>query len=382
MPNHSDNLIRSKHLERYGVAPDRIARAPGRINLIGEHIDYSCGIVLPLAIDRHARVGISRSTEADRVRIQALDLGEAYESSIESFVTEPPSPSHWVNYVLGPLVTLDDGIARYGLDITFTSDVPMGAGLSSSAALEVATARAANELLGLNKSPIEIARCCQQAEHRFAGVPCGLMDQAAAALAPGGCLLAFDCLHETGRIIQSPDDLGLIAIDSGVRHALGDSAYRDRRLAAEQAAESMGCSTLRDVLDQSRSAGLDQLPIAQREAAQHGLSEMHRVHDAIEALESGDLDRVGQLLNQSHASLRDTLRVSCDEVDAIVDIAQRHERVLGARMTGGGFGGCVIALVHRSHTQRVANELMRTCPPGIDTSIVLIDASGTDPSSN
>lgn len=375
MPHRDDQQLRATHERLYGRSPELIASAPGRVNLIGEHIDYSGGIVLPMAIDRHAQVGISRYQINSQIRVQAMDLGESYVTTAEEYLSSPPTQGHWSHYVLGPLVLLDALNGNAGIDITFTSDVPMGAGLSSSAALQVAVARAVNELFRLDHSPIEIAKLCQQSEHHFVGVPCGLMDQAAASLAPAGTLLAFDCQFETGSIIQRPSNMGLIVIDSGIRHTLGDSAYRNRRQAASMAAESLGFGSLREVKDNHPHRHLNELQESSRQAAEHAISEMERVKTAIDAIQSEDLQRLGRLLNASHTSLRDTLRVSCHEVDQIVDIAQQTPGVLGARMTGGGFGGCVIVLAHSGDAHSVSRAVLELCPPDVNASVVLIDAS-------
>lgn len=376
MPHRDDQQLRATHQRLYGRSPELIAIAPGRVNLIGEHIDYSGGIVLPLAIDRHARVAISRSDQPATIRVHSIDL----DDSIEHTLSAPPDNiGHWSSYVLGTIAELREcvpsfDLERIGLDLTIISEVPIGAGLSSSAAIEVATARSVCELMNISMDPLEMARLCQWAEHRYTGVPCGLMDQAAVAMAPSGALLAFDCRSEQGRVIDRPSGMGLIVIDTGVRHSLGDSAYRERRAASEQAASILGFDSLRDAFEQHTDSLPPALTLSQREAAQHALGEMHRVNAAIEAVLCDDLPSLGRLLCESHYSLRDTLRVSCREADRIVNIALKAPGVLGARLIGGGFGGCVLVLAGSDDAQSVASGINRAMPKDIDASIVLIDA--------
>lgn len=333
------------HVSHFGAPPAVQSRSPGRVNLIGEHIDYSGGIVLPLAIPLMARVAVSIADRASGIRVHAIDLEESLEFDLHAYASKPPPPGHWSHYVLGPIAMILD-LAPHppAMDLSFSCEVPSGAGLSSSAAIEVSVLRAINTLLDLRLDPTEIAVRCQRAEHRFAGVPCGLMDQAASALAPPGQLLVFDCQSNSGSMIRGIEGTSIVVLDSRVRHRLGDSAYSDRRSAARNAFERLGKS-LREITDHSDLVRLSSLSDPERDAAAHAVSEMQRVRDAIEALREGSPDRLGKLLNASHKSLAETLRVSCDPVDKIVHLAQSIPGTYGARMTGGGFGGCVLALV-------------------------------------
>lgn len=367
------------HTRRFDSAPSAIARAPGRVNLIGEHIDYSGGVVLPLPVDLFAWVSVSANAHPGLIRAHALDLDEMSEQTLDAYMAAEPRPGDWANYVLGTIAALSDllpgdRLATHGIDLTLRCDIPAGAGLSSSAAIEVATARAIAALMGIELDPLEIARRCQQAEHTYARVPCGLMDQAVSSMATRGKLLAFDCLDETGQIIDRPADLSLILIDSGVRHALNDSAYGERRGAAERASQMLGVSNLRALLDENMPDRVGSLPEPERAAAMHGLDEMRRVNAAIDCLRAGDLAGLGQLLSQSHASLRDTLMVSCTEIDTIVDIAQHTPGVLGARLTGAGFGGCVLLLATTDRASGIAESVIARCPDDVRASLVLIDS--------
>ncbi len=332
---------------RFGVEPIASARAPGRVNLIGDHIDYCGGTVLPMALGLccHAAV-LPNQTTPDACLISTT-LDERTESVP---LDRPPAPGNpfpvgsWASYAAGVLAGLAERAtldALAGARIHIHSDVPPGAGLSSSAAMEVAIARAAAIVCNIPIDGLELARLCQSAEHAFAGVPCGLMDQAAAVLARPGSALAFDCAAETHTHVPLPEGLELLVIDSGVRHALADGAYAERRRWCERAALALGTLYLAHA-DASDLSALD--PQAAR-AARHVTSEHRRTLDAIAALRAGDLPAFGHLLSASHASLRDVYQVSCQEVDRLVEALQSTKGVLGARMTGGGFGGCVIAAI-------------------------------------
>lgn len=353
----NDNTLADIHLSRFGSSPVVQSQSPGRVNLIGEHIDYSGGIVLPLAIPQMARVAVSSPDHASGIRVHAIDLGESFGCDLREYASQPPPPGHWSHYVLGPIAMILDMAPHLpALDISFSCAVPSGAGLSSSAAIEVAALQAVNMLLDLRLSPIEIAVRCQQAEHRYAGVPCGLMDQAASALAEPGELLVFDCQSNSGSTIRGIEGTSVVVLDSGVRHTLGDSAYSERRSAAQKAFEQLGV-TLREISDNCASPDLRALPQAEREAATHAISEMQRVRDAIEAIGDREPGPLGDLLNASHESLSRTLRVSCDRVDQIVHLAQSIPGAFGARMTGGGFGGCVLALVETGQRAAFTAEI-------------------------
>lgn len=375
MLDHTDHTLAQAHRRVFAVPPTIIASAPGRVNLIGEHIDYSGGVVLPYAIDRRARIALSPDAPANTVTIYAADLDESASFTLPGYLESPPPPGTWAHYVMGPLALLladhaPDHISWRGLNLSVTCAVPPGAGLSSSAAIEVAAARALNQHLSLGLAPLELARLCQRAEHRFTSVPCGLMDQAASAMAPMGKLLAFDCQSQTGRVIEPIQGHTLIVIDSTVRHSLGDSAYRQRRQAAESAASKLD-APLRAIADAQADPDLFSLTEPEREAAAHAISEMRRVHAAIDAIQRHDPARLGELMNASHASMRDVLRISCDEVDALAHAAQQTPGVLGARMTGGGFGGCVIALAPREHAPRILDMILSRCPPNLSPKALL-----------
>jgi galactokinase len=379
LPDRDPACITAHH-DRFGTGPDASARAPGRVNLIGEHIDYSAGVVLPMSIDRFAWACASVSDEPGIIRAHACDLRSDRTAHLDQYMATTPTKGDWANYTLGTIAAIRDllpngWLDEHGINLSIRCEVPMGAGLSSSAAIEVATARCITAMLGLHVDPLELAKRCQQGEHRFAGVPCGLMDQAACSLAPPGKLVAFDCQNESAQIIPRPDGVRIVVIDSGIRHTLSHSAYSEIRGYALEAARLLGVNSLR-VLHEAQGENVDQRSLPQKElaACSHALGEMRRVREAIGCLIQGDIAGLGRLLNQSHASLRDTLHVSCPEVDTIIEIAQRTPGVFGARMTGAGFGGCTLLLCEAHLAQQIADSVLMKCPPDVDASLVLIDS--------
>jgi len=332
--------------------PELIVRAPGRVNLIGEHIDYNGGRVLPIAIDHATIVAAGRPKDGGRaITIDALDVGRT--NRIEDLQTYRPlghgAEDNHLDYILGPLgILLEKGLDASPLNCTISSDIPIGAGLSSSAALEVGMLLAARALLGCRTDPRTLAEEAMASEHRFAGTPCGIMDMfvSAAAKADHACLI--DCTRRTCRQIPLPDSerLRIVIIDTGVRHTLAEGSYADRRQACEDSARRLGVRTLSEV----RRSEFDEraLPTDIRSRARHVITEIDRVERFVTAVEAGDLPQAGELLGESHRSLRDDFQVSCPELDLIVDVADglKTSGVYGSRMTGGGFGGCVVSLCH------------------------------------
>lgn len=332
--------------ERVGTPPLASARAPGRVNLIGEHTDYCGGIVMPIAIPQSCYAAIAPDPAAG-------ELVTLTTTFTDETVTVDPSaqiaPGHaapvgsWASYIIGVMRGFQDRTSLAplaGTRVHVHSDVPLGAGLSSSAALEVATAFALQSLLGTQLAPIDIAKLCQRAEHDFAGVPCGLMDQAASAMCRPGQALMLDCASDRVQWAPVMPDASLVVVHSGVSHSLAAGAYAERRAACESAAAAIGC----DHLAHASIDSLATLPDHEVPFARHVITEQQRVLAAQAALHAGDADAFGRLMSASHASLRDDYKVSCEEVDALVDAMSAVEGCFGARMTGGGFGGCVIAL--------------------------------------
>jgi galactokinase len=350
--------------QRFGKAAKWLVVAPGRVNLIGEHTDYNGGFVLPMAIERYTVIAAAPADAGDAPRLRLHS--EAVSASVDIALDTPQRRSDppWSNYVRGVVA----GFQRRGTPIPplcalLASDVPLGAGLSSSAALEVATATLLEAATGAMLDPVDKARLCQNAEHEFAGVPCGLMDPLVCILGEEEGPLLIDCRSGVSRSVSIGDPtVSILVVDSNVRHSLGEGAYARRRAECESAARELGVSSLRDatpaMVDTARSAlG----PVLHRRA-RHVVTENARTLAAAEALEAGSMQSAGALFYESHQSLRDDYEVSCEELDVLVDTARdlgERAGVYGARMTGGGFGGCTVHLVKTDQVDAVSHELAR-----------------------
>jgi galactokinase len=341
----------------YGRPAQGAVRAPGRVNLIGEHTDYNDGFVLPIAISRQTAAAYARR-DGRAVRLASKQAGSQVVSLDLAAPLAPGEPA-WANYCRGVAAgLLAAGVKLAGADVLFDSDVPIGGGLSSSAALEVAMALALLEAAGAGGAvaPADLARLCQTAEHDFAGAPCGIMDQSIAVMGRSGRALLLDCRSNDVRHVPFDDpDLALLVADTQVKHAISEGGYALRRRQCHDAAAALGAQALRDVDLPAVQAGLaaGKLDAQQFKRARHVVSEIARTLEAAEALSSGDYKRFGRLMLASHESLRDDYEVSCDELDAVVDAAAAVPGVHGARMTGGGFGGCAIILVHVSQAETI-----------------------------
>jgi len=326
----------------YGQLPEVVSEAPGRVNLIGEHIDYSEGFVLPFAIANRTHAAISRSTDG-LVRISSHQRrNNIFSISISD--VKPGSKGDWEKYVLGVIWSL--GVTE-GLNILVDGNVPAGAGLSSSAALECAVAVGLNALLGLGLSDKELARATQRAENDYVGMPCGIMDQSVSIMGKVGSALLLDCRDlSTESIPFNVADAGLelLIIDTQAHHALVDGGYAERRASCESAAAKLGVNSMRDLTMEQLLAGKDKLSEVEFIRARHAVTEISRVLATVEALKSGEFKEVGALINQSHNSLRDDYAVSCPELDVAVEAA-RSAGALGSRMVGGGNGGSAIAIL-------------------------------------
>ena len=325
--------------------PRRAFRAPGRVNLIGDHTDYNDGFVLPVAIDLHCIVDAYPTTDGV-IRLRSEADPEPVELPADGAVDPRNVSPRWGRYVAGVVTSLAErGRPAVGIDGFVSSTVPPGAGLSSSAALEVAVALALAAAADFELSPLELALACQHAEHIATGVPCGIMDQLASVAGAAGSALLIDCRSFAVRPIPLPAELALVVVHSGIERALVDSAYAERRQECERVARELGLDALRD-------ASFDQ--VAHEPRARHVVSENARVLEAVAALEARDFERVGQIMRVSHASLRDDFEVSLPELDALAS-ALDEAGALGARLTGAGFGGCVVALAERRSASAVAD---------------------------
>jgi len=323
--------------------PTLFVVAPGRVNLIGEHTDYNDGFVLPAAIDRHVVMAVA-PREDDLVRLYAVDFDARSQFSLQDI--QHDEAEQWSNYERGVAWALQEaGYTLRGMDAALTSDVPIGSGLSSSAAVEVATAYAFQVLGGLSLDGVKRALLCQKAENDFVGMRCGIMDQFIISLGKRDHALLIDCRSLEHRAVPIPPGCSLIICDTKKRRGLVDSEYNKRRQECELGAKILGVRALRDVTPEMFAKRQNELNEITRKRCRHVITENQRVLDAVRALEAGDLERFGELMNASHISLRDDYEVSCPELDAMVEAAWRQEGVLGARMTGAGFGGCTINLV-------------------------------------
>jgi galactokinase len=337
--------LRERFAARFG-GHATVHRAPGRVNLIGEHTDYNDGYVMPVAIDRATHVAIGPRRDR-RLVVRSETAG----STVEADIDDLPRGGGWPAYVFGVAAMLRrHGVSIDGANLLIESDVPLAAGLSSSAALEVAVAYALAGLAGRHVDAREIARICQQAENDYVGARCGIMDQFVAVHGQAGHALFLDCRSLDYRAIPIPASLRLVVCNTMVRHSIAAGQYNARRQECEEAVRALTTRlphvrALRDVMPGDLNAHDDLLTAAQRLRTRHVVGENARVVAMTRALESGDLDAMGRLMNESHESLRDDFQVSCRELNLLVTLAACSARAVGARMTGGGFGGCTVNLV-------------------------------------
>jgi galactokinase len=341
---------------RFGIDCQAVARAPGRVNLLGEHVDYNDGFVLPAATDRATYVAFGRA-EADVTTLWAEDFQQESRFShakLPDKRTADGAPMQpWARYPAGVAWSLKEaGLPVVGMRAVYASDVPRGAGLSSSASVELAFAIAWMHLADRSLPPMELARLCQRAENQYVGVNCGIMDQAASACAEQDRVMHLDCRSLEYQSLPLPENVVIIVADTGVRHSLVGSAYNDRRAACEQAVELLkahlpGIRALRDVSPEDFNRLAGQLPPEVEKRARHVVEEIERTRKAELLLRSGDIGAFGQLMNACHASLRDLYEVSCPELDIMAGIAQPIRGCFGSRLTGAGFGGCTVNLVER-----------------------------------
>lgn len=334
--------IRHAFHQRYGTAPAIVVRAPGRVNLIGEHTDYNDGFVLPLAIDRATWIAL-RPRPDRQVTVHALDFNESDTFDLDDLL---PKPGSWADYVRGVAWALSKhGYALAGWEGVMAGDVPIGAGLSSSAALELAVARAFGAVVGWPWDAARMALIGQYAENRWVGMNCGIMDQMISAAGVADHALLIDCRSLATRPMPLPPGAAVVVLDTATRRGLVDSAYNERRAQCEVAARHFGVRALRDVTIAQLEAARPALDDLTYRRARHVITENDRVLQACDAMAAGDAAALGRLLDASHLSLRDDFQVSNRELDLIVEAAQAHPACLGARMTGAGFGGCAVALV-------------------------------------
>lgn len=341
-----------------GSDPAGVWFAPGRVNLIGEHTDYNDGFCMPFALPHRVTVAAGPRDD-ERWRIRSVDMDETVEFGVEDL--EPGARTGWSTYLAGVVWALREaGHAVAGADVVLGSDVPVGAGLSSSAALECAALTALVDLNGLDIVPMDRAVLARRAENAYVGAPTGLMDQAASTLCTSGNALFFDCRELTVEQVPfAPQDHGLdmLVLDTRTPHSHVDGEYAERRASCEKAAGLLGVAALRDINEDQLDRALQTVadPLLQRRV-RHVVTEDARVLAAADVLRRGDVAALGELLDQSHASMRDNFEITVDTVDVAVETARAHGAI-GARMTGGGFGGCIIALIPHGTGDRVGRAI-------------------------
>lgn len=352
--------------KRFGADPEFVVRAPGRVNLLGEHVDYNDGFVLPAAIDR-ATILACRPSGSSRSSIFALDLGAEISFDLKSIQnkktsSDTPLPG-WGLYPSGMQWSLDERkLKTPGMDAVFASDVPRGAGLSSSASVEMAFGVAWEKLGGWTMTPMHMAKLGQRAENQYVGVNCGIMDQFASACGVKDHLLFLDCRSLDWQAVPLPGQVAIVIANTNVRRALAGSAYNDRRAACEEAVRILreylpGIHSLRDVSLQDFNSHAHHLPELVEKRARHIVEEIDRTRLAGNILAENDIVRFGKLMNECHISLRDLYQVSCPELDAMVETAWSLPGCYGARLTGAGFGGCTVNLVAQDAVVTFSREL-------------------------
>lgn len=354
------DAVHRKYQEHYGATP-LLVRSPGRVNLIGEHTDYNQGLVLPAAIDKNIIVAIGKRDD-NTIQLYALDQQQSYHIDLEALER---SPLLWPDYILGVVQQLkQQGHHLAGFNLVFGGDIPQGAGLSSSAALECATAFALNELFGLGIPRLDIALTAQAAENEFVGVKCGLMDQFASVFGREQRLIKLDCADFSYEYIpfNSPD-LRIVLFDTQVKHSLASSAYNERREQCEQGVawvqqHQPHVKSLRDATIQQLDEYVKPKDATVYNRCHYVVSEIKRLQDGCEDLKKDDFVTFGKRMFETHDGLQHLYEVSCDELDILVDLVRGNDAVLGARMMGGGFGGCTINLVKVDQVQGVIDTVV------------------------
>lgn len=354
------------HRQRFGIPPLHVVRAPGRVNLLGEHVDYNDGFVLPAAIDRAAYIAFSPTT-APHSTLEAVDFDQQASISAETLPTKTQTDAsplpEWGLYPAGVMwALLEAKIPVTPMNAVYASNVPRGAGLSSSASVEMAFMLAWQTLGGWNLPPMQRALLGQKAENQYVGVNCGIMDQFASVCGVENKLLVLDCRSLEWKTIPLPETVSIVIADTGVRRKLTSGEYNDRRAACEEAARLLQrdlphVKSLRDVSAEEFNRLAKKLPAEIEKRARHVVEEIGRVEQAEALLEAGDIANFGRLMNECHVSLRDLYEVSCPELDAMAEIAQSLEGCYGARLTGAGFGGCTVNLVSNEVVKTFVREL-------------------------
>jgi galactokinase len=346
-------------VKQFGGQPQFVIRAPGRVNLIGEHTDYNDGFVLPLAIDRAAWIAL-KSRSDRKVVVHSVDYNETKEFSLDNLAHNQEG---WLEYLKGTAWSLADaGFTLSGWEGVLAGDVPLGAGLSSSAALEMATARAFAAVGNLPWDAPAMAKLGQRAENKWVGVNCGIMDQMISAVGRANHAVLIDCRSLELTTVPFPAGTAVVVLDTATRRGLVDSAYNERRACCEEAAKFFQVKALRDVSVEQFQNLADQLSPVSRRRAMHVITENDRTEKAAAAMQKGDAKTLGDLMNQSHESLNNDFEVSSPDLNVMVENARRHPACIGARMTGAGFGGCAVALIDAAQ----ADDFVRQTAAGYE----------------
>jgi galactokinase len=356
------NRVLTQHFSRiFDARPELIARAPGRVNLIGEHTDYNDGYVLPMAIDFDIRVA-ARPRPDHTVRLYSCDLDKRDTFSLDDIRRVGDRPT-WADYVRGVAHVLQrEGHTLRGMDAAITGNVPRAAGLSSSAALELASITAFRLVSQLDLDPVQAALLGQRAENEFVGMRCGIMDQFISSLGKADHALLIDCRSLGYQAVPLPAGVRIVVTDSAIRRGLVDSAYNERRAQCEEGARLIGVKALRDVSAEMLEANRARMSDVVARRCRHVVTEDQRTLDSVEALKRGDLETFGRLMNESHASMRDDFQITTEDIDALVEIQQNAPGCLGARMTGGGFGGCTVALAREEKAPLLVEAIQALYP--------------------
>ena len=350
---------KEKYISYYGCAPQWIVAAPGRVNIIGEHTDYNGGFVFPMGIERYTILAGAPCSESDKIKVRCMRFNESVLININKLNRSEPI---WSNYIRGVIAGYQErGVKIPSMNVIMNSNVPLGGGLSSSAALEVATGTLIEAAAGIEFSLQDRALIGQKAEHDYAGVPCGIMDQFISAMARKDQIMLLDCRsYETRWTSIKDPDVSFLIINSNVKHQLASGEYGKRRAECENAAKIMGIDLLRDATLQQLENAKVQMGNTSYKRAKHVITENERTLKAAEALEKSQFEVAGQYMYQSHESLSKDFEVSCEELDQIVLIAHKiglSGGIYGCRMTGGGFGGCAIALVKTTQIQQITQTI-------------------------
>jgi galactokinase len=348
--------IREIYRSKFGQPPNAVSQAPGRVNIIGEHTDYNGGFVLPTPTPLHTRCAVGRR---DDDVLRAWSTARSTDSIVDVDTLAPEAIGGWTDYVVGILQALRGrGVDIRGIDLAVDSDLPLGGGLSSSAALAIAVGRAILALTKAKIDPVELAKLVHTSENEFVGAHVGIMDPLVCSIGLQRQLVLIDCRTIEVRYVNMPDSAALVVIDSGVRHANASNGYNSRRAECERACAALGVAEIRD-LGRQAPPELAALDAAVQRRVRHVISENERVFGVVAALERDDLPAAGRILCESHASLRDDYEVSIPELDTLVELATATPGVYGARLVGGGFGGCVMLLTDRERSEQAARQVCR-----------------------